>query len=48
MTFIANITLAVFIATAIICGIGQVLENLLMKLPAVRKMSEMLEYWDEE
>lgn len=47
MTFIINITLAAFIATAIICGIGYALENLLMKSSAVRKLSEMLD-WDEE
>ena len=47
MTFMANITLTAFIATAIVCGIGYTLEILLMKFPAVRKLSEMLD-WDEE
>ena len=47
MTFVANITLTAFIATAIVCGIGYALENLLMKSSAVRKLSKMLD-WDEE
>lgn len=47
MTFIIDIVLTAFIATAIVCGIAYIIETLLMKFPAVRKLSEMLD-WDEE
>lgn len=48
MTFVINIAIAALIVTAIICELGHVAETLLMKSSAVRKLSEMLDYWDEE
>ena len=47
MAFIIDITLAAFIAAAIIFGIAYIIETLAMKFPAVRKLSEILD-WDEE
>lgn len=47
MTIIINIALAAFIATALVCGIAHVIETVAMKFPAVRKLSETLD-WDEE
>lgn len=47
MTTLINITLAIFIATALVCGIAYIFETLAMKSPVVRKLSETLD-WEEE